>query len=185
MYRVLLHKETYIRFQAFLLTLLFCLLFVIIVVMEYKSKSERLSTNPSQQTNGKKLPKEKQIKIKEMLLDGCGTNEINRQTGVCKPTIIAVRNELEDSKGFELSTWKKNTANLLSQIVTRGSTRLMSEIENIPAGQLPLAIAIMTDKVMSLQDAPVIVVEHRLRVSHNDINSMLNGDVIDITPKQD
>lgn len=153
--------------------------------MEYKSKSERLSTNPSQKTTGKKLPKEKQVKIKQMLEDGCGANEIVRETGVNKPTILAVRNDLDDSKGFELGTWKKNTANTLSQIVTKGSTRLLSEIDNINPAQLPLALAILTDKIMALQDAPAVIVEHRLRVSHDDINAMLKGEVIDVTPKLD
>jgi hypothetical protein len=69
--------------------------------------------------------------------------------------------------------------------VTRGSTRLLDEIENIPAGQLPLAIAIMVDKVQALQDAPTVIVEHRLRVSHEDINSMLKGDIIDVTPPEE
>jgi hypothetical protein len=48
----------------------------------------------------------------------------------------------------------------------------------------------MTNKVMSLQDAPTVVVEHRLRVSHEDINKMLKGEkepiTIDVTepPKE-
>ena len=73
----------------------------------------------------------------------------------------------------------------MSQIVSRGSTRLLEEIENIPAGQLPLAIAIMTDKVLALQDAPTVIVEHRLRVSHDDINAMLKGDIIDLPPAKE
>jgi hypothetical protein len=40
----------------------------------------------------------------------------------------------------------------------------------------------MVDKVAALQDAPTVIVEHRLRVSHEDINSMLKGDIIDIKP---
>jgi hypothetical protein len=62
---------------------------------------------------------------------------------------------------------------------------LLSEIDNISPASLPLAIAIMADKVMALQDAPTIVVEHRLRVSHNDINAMIKGEVIDIPSNPD
>lgn len=40
----------------------------------------------------------------------------------------------------------------------------------------------MTDKVLALQDAPTVVVEHRLRVSHEDINAMIKGDIIDLPP---
>ena len=150
--------------------------------MEYESSKERISTNPNIQVTGKKLAKDKRDKVIELLKDGQGTSAVVEATGVSKPTVIAIRKDTEDNKGFELGTWKKQTAHLLSQIVTRGSTRLLDEIENIPAGQLPLAIAIMVDKVQALQDAPTVIVEHRLRVSHEDINSMLKGDIIDIKP---
>ena len=150
--------------------------------MEYESSKERLSTNPSIQVTGKKVAKEKRDKVIELLKDGQGTSAVVEATGVSKSSVIAIRKDTEDNKGFELGTWKKQTANLLSQIVTKGSTRLLDAIDDIPAGQLPLAIAIMVDKVAALQDAPTVIVEHRLRVSHEDINSMLKGDIIDIKP---
>lgn len=153
--------------------------------MEYESSKERLSTNPFIQVTGKKIAKEKREKVIELLKDGQGSSAIVEATGVSKPTILAIRKDTEDNKGFELGTWKRQTANLLSQIVTRGSTRLLDEIESIPAGQLPLAIAIMVDKVQALQDAPTVIVEHRLRVSHDDINSMLKGDIINVTPVEE
>lgn len=150
--------------------------------MEYESSKERLSTNPSVQVTGKKIPKEKRDKVISALQDGQGTSAVVEATGVSKATVLAIRKDTEDNKGFELGTWKKQTANLLSQIVTKGSTRLLDAIDDIPAGQLPLAIAIMVDKVAALQDAPTVIVEHRLRVSHEDINSMLKGEVIDVPP---
>lgn len=150
--------------------------------MEYESSKERLSTNPSLQVTGKKIAKEKRDKVVAALQDGQGTSAVVEATGVSKATVLAIRKDTEDNKGFELGTWKKQTANLLSQIVTKGSTRLLDAIDDIPAGQLPLAIAIMVDKVAALQDAPTVIVEHRLRVSHEDINSMLKGDIIDIKP---
>lgn len=151
--------------------------------MEYKSSPDRLSKNPSVGSNGKKIVKEKRDKVEELLKDGQSAGEVSKATGVNKHAVLAIRDDLQDKGGFELGSWKKNTANLLSQIVTKGSNRLMTEIDNIPAGQLPLAIAIMTDKIMSLQDAPAVVVEHRLKVSHNDINAMIRGEIIDVTPK--
>jgi len=144
--------------------------------MEYESSPERLSTNPSIRCTGKEIHADKREKVKELLQDGVGTRAINAETGVSRPAIIAIKKDEEDAGKFDLGTWKKQTASLLSQVVSKGSTRLLAEIENIPAGQLPLAIAIMTDKVMALQDAPTIVVEHRLRISHEDINKMLKGD---------
>lgn len=148
--------------------------------IEYKSSQERLSTNPTINVTGKNIVKEKRDKVVELLKDGQGARSVAEATGVSKPVVLAIKKDTEDRNGFELGTWKKHTASILSQIATKGSQRLLEEIENIPAGQLPLAIAIMTDKVLSLQDAPTVVVEHRLRVSHTDINSMLKGDIIDI-----
>lgn len=148
--------------------------------IEYKSSQERLSTNPTINVTGKNIVKEKRDKVVELLTDGQGAKSVAEATGVSKPVVLAIKKDAEDRNGFELGTWKKHTASILSQIATKGSQRLLEEIENIPAGQLPLAIAIMTDKVLSLQDAPTIVVEHRLRVSHTDINAMLKGDIIDI-----
>jgi hypothetical protein len=151
--------------------------------MEYESSPERLPTNPASRVTGKKIDKKKRKAVVDMLKDGTGTSSITEATGVSKCTVIAIKKDIEDNKGFELGSWKKQTSALLSQIVSKGSERLLEEIQNIPAGQLPLAIAIMTDKVLSLQEAPTVVVEHRLRVSHEDINKMIKGDVIDVTPK--
>lgn len=110
--------------------------------------------------------------------------EISRELGMGKDTAIAIRRQEEDKRGgLDINTWKKKTAATLSEVVNRGAQRLLDgEIENIPAGQLPLALAILTDKVLALQDAPAVIVEHRLRVSHEDINKMLLGqtEVIDI-----
>ena len=119
-----------------------------------------------------------------MLKQGCGATAIQEKTGVNRNAIIGIKKRLDEVNGFESGTWKRNTARLMSEIVTRGSERLMTEIDNIPAGQLPLAIAIMTDKVLALQDAPTVIVEHRLKVRHEDINAMLKGEVIDITPSK-
>lgn len=141
-----------------------------------------LKPNPSNRTNGKRLPKEKNDEVRKLLLDGQGVNEVSRQTGISKPTVIGIRRDMDANGEFNFGSWKKQTTNTLSQIVSRGSTRLLEEIDNIPAGQLPLTIAILVDKVQALQDAPTVVVEHRLRVSHDDINQMIKGEAIDITP---
>ena len=130
------------------------------------------------------MDKDKKAKVIALLNDGTGTNAVVAETGATKHAVLAIRKGIEDGQGLQLSTWKKETALTLSQVVSRGSTRLLEEIENIPAGQLALTLAILTDKVLALQDAPTVIVEHRLRVSHEDINSMLKGDIIDVTPIQ-
>lgn len=153
--------------------------------MDFDSEQDRLSTNPSTRSTGEGLSEEQRQRVLGLLADGVGINEIVDQTGHSKHTILAVRRAQEDANGLNLQSWKKATAATMAAIVAKGSTRLLAEIENIPAGQLPLALAIMTDKVLALQDAPTVVVEHRLRVSHEDINKMIKAeaDVIDLPPE--
>lgn len=153
--------------------------------MDFDSDPERLPSNPSTHSTGEGLTEEQRKRVLDLLADGVGVNQIVEQTGHSKHTILAIRRKKEDEGGLNLQSWKKATAATMAAIVARGSTRLLEEIENIPAGQLPLALAIMTDKVLALQDAPTVVVEHRLRVSHEDINKMLKGeaDVIDLPPE--
>jgi len=150
--------------------------------MDYESSPERLPTNHAKKNRGKNLPKEKITQVEELLKQGKGIVAVAEEAGVCNNSVIGIQKRMEDANGFQSGTWKKNTARIMSEIVTRGSQRLMTEIDNIPAGQLPLAIAIMTDKVMQLQDAPSVIVEHRLKVRHEDINAMIKGDIIDIPP---
>jgi len=150
--------------------------------MTFQSDPERLPTNPSTRSTGEGLTEDQRQRVITLLKEGVGLNEVVDQTGHSKHTILAIRRAQEDANGLNLMNWKKATAATMAAIVAKGSTRLLEEIENIPAGQLPLALAILTDKVLALQDVPTVVVEHRLRVSHEDINKMLKGDadVIDL-----
>lgn len=150
---------------------------------------DRLPTNPSKKHfNMKKLDPKKREKAIEMIDAGETMTQISRELSIGKDTAIAIRRQEEDKRGgLDINSWKKRTAATLSEVVNRGAQRLLDgEIENIPAGQLPLALAILTDKVLALQDAPAVIVEHRLRVSHEDINKMLKGqtEVIDIPTNQ-
>jgi hypothetical protein len=154
--------------------------------MDFKSKETLLPTNANSRNNGNSLSKEKRDEIFKLTADGKSNEEIEEITGVSRTTIIAIKKS-EIANNFSLTEWKRKTSSALAGIVTKGSQRLEEEIENIPAGQLPIALAILIDKVVALQDAPTIVVEHRLRVSHEDINEMIRNKVdktvIDITPK--
>jgi hypothetical protein len=148
--------------------------------MDFESKKDRINSNPYSRSSGNKVPQEKKQVVVDMTMAGKPVTQIQSETGLSKPTINAIQRNESDK--FDLGQWKKRTTDVMSQIVARGSERLLTEIDNIPAGQLPLTIAILTDKIMALQDAPTVVVEHRLRVSHDDINAMVKGDVIDLPP---
>lgn len=153
-----------------------------------ESNPDRFEKND--QHKGTKIPAEKRDKIEKLLLEGMSSNQISQELETSRNTVHAIRDQMEDTGKFDLGTWKKQTVSNLAKFVNKGSTRLEAEVENIPAGQLPLALAIAIDKIMALQDAPAVVVEHRLRISADDINGMLKvkkqEEFIDITdPKKD
>ena len=148
--------------------------------MDYESSAERLPTNHTKRNSGKNLPEAKIAEIEELLKQGMGVTAVCEKVKVSNNSVIGIKKRMEDANKFDHGTWKRNTAKVMSEIVTRGSQRLLTEIDNIPVGSLPLAIAIITDKAMQLQDAPSVIVEHRLKVKHEDINAMIRGDIIDV-----
>lgn len=150
--------------------------------MEYESSKEPLPTNHTKPNAGTNINQEIVKRVEECLKQGMSADATANETGICKNSVLGIRSRMERDGKFEFGTWKKNTARIMQDIVSRGSERLLDEIENIPASSLPLAIAIMTDKAMALQDAPSVVVEHRLKVSHHDINALIKGETIDVTP---
>lgn len=139
--------------------------------MEFTSNPDRFEKPDLHK--GTKLDPEKRQEIESMLADGTSIKQIADELQASRNTVAAVRDDMEDAGKFDLGTWKKQTIGSLSKFVSKGSSRLEKEVENIPAGQLPLAIAIAIDKIMALQDAPAVVVEHRLRISADDINTLL------------
>lgn len=150
--------------------------------MEYESSKEPLPTNFAEANRGKNHPPEKVKEITDMLKEGQRHRDIAAKTGVSPTTVTAINKRNQQEQDFNVSAWKKNTSRLMAEIVTRGSERLLEEIDDIPLSSLPIAIAIMTDKHQQLQDAPTVVVEHRLRIKHEDINSLIKGEIIDIPP---
>jgi SRSO17 transposase len=86
---------------------------------------------------------------------------------------------------LELNAWKKSHRNNLMQAAAKMGQRLVEEVGDLPVGQLPLAIAILTDKALALNDQPTNVTEHRLRISHDSLNELLNGQVIDLPPEKE
>lgn len=152
--------------------------------MDYESKSDLLSTNPTGEVSGKGISPERRKRVVELLMQGKTNEEVATESGVSKPVVIAIKKQ-EAVNGFSINEWKRNISTALASIVSKGADRLSVEIEKIPAGQLPLAIAILTDKILALQDAPTTIVEHRLRVSHEDINKMIKGEIIDLKQSVD
>lgn len=146
-------------------------------------KHRLLPTNTSGDINGNKIPQDKKDLVIKLYASGKTNEQVAKESGVSKPVCIAIKKQAA-SGGLDVAEWKRQVSAMFAGIVHKGAERLMIDIDNIPAGQLPLALAILTDKILALQDAPQTIIEHRLKVSHEDINKMLKGEVIDVTPKK-
>lgn len=146
--------------------------------MEYESNPERVKTD-NKSTTLEKLDPEKKKQIIWMTEQGHTQKDIEEKVEVSSHTVVAVRNEMGD-KDIDLGTYKRKTSELFKSIILKGANRLDAEIDKLPITQMPLALAILIDKVQTLNDQPVVVTEHRLRVKHEDINKLINGEVIDL-----
>lgn len=149
--------------------------------MEYDSKYERVK-NDKKSTTLQKVTKEKKEQIVWLTEQGHTQKEIEEKVGVSSHTVVAVRQDMGDTN-LDLGTYKKKTSELFKSIIMKGAHRLDAEIDKLPITQMPLALAILIDKVQTLNDQPVVVTEHRLKIKHEDINKMLSGDIIDL-PKE-
>lgn len=150
--------------------------------MEYDSKYERVK-NDQKSTTLQKLSKEKKEQIVWMTEQGHTQKDIEEKVGVSSHTVVAVRNDMGDSN-LDLGTYKKRTSDLFKSIILKGAHRLDAEIDDLPITQMPLALAILIDKVQTLNDQPVVVTEHRLKIKHEDINRMISGEIVDL-PKDE
>jgi len=150
--------------------------------MDYESKYERVK-NDKKSTTLEKLPKAKKDEIVWLTEQGHTQKEIEEKVGVSSHTVVAVRQDMGDTN-LDLGTYKKKTSELFKSIIMKGAHRLDAEIDKLPITQMPLALAILLDKVQTLNDQPVVVTEHRLKIKHEDINKMLSGEIIDL-PKDD
>lgn len=151
--------------------------------MEYEPKQEPIRTDVGSRHTGAKIAPEKRAEIEKRLKEGEGLVAVAKAVGSSEHTVTAIRNEMGGT--LELNVWKKAHRNNLMQAAARMGQRLVNEVDNIAPSQLPLAIAIITDKAMALNDQPTNVTEHRLRISHDSLNEMLNGQVIDIPAEKE
>lgn len=141
--------------------------------MEGKLRTE---STPS---TGEKVPEEIKKSVLEALRSGTGMVAVANEHGLSTHTVAAIRDKAEENDpSFNLAAWKKSTAATLSRFVSKGATKLEEQVEQIPLASLPIAIAIAIDKIQALHDQPQTVVEHRLRVDHQSVNSLFEANNI-------
>ena len=148
--------------------------------MEFKSKQEIISKDQTQNHTGERLPEELRERIKQMLAEGASQRKIQAETGVSAHTVVGIRKSMPalDEKG-----WKKEVVEKLRSVVSRGASRLSDEIDDIPITAMPVSLGILIDKINVLNDQPTAVVEHRMRITHDEINNILMDiEIISETP---
>lgn len=137
---------------------------------------DRLQTTNNRNT-GNQLPDEKRESIISDLQEGLGIIACAKKHETSTHAVTALKNKLEDeAEGFNLVSWKKSTAATLSHFVSKGSERLVREIDDMPLASLPIAIAVAIDKIQALHDQPQTVVEHRLRIDQGSLNELLRSE---------
>lgn len=144
--------------------------------MEFKSKDEIISNDQKQNHTGERIPAETRNKIQEMLTQGCSQREIIAETGVSQHTVVGIRKAMP---ALDEKTWKKNVVETLRHVVNRGANRLQEEINEIPITAMPISLAVLIDKINVLSDQPTAVTEHRMRITHEELNDVL----LNVTPK--
>ena len=153
--------------------------------MDYQANNESLN-DPT-----KNIPKPVRKIAEKLLMEGTSCEETAKLVSIRKSTIVSVRQQMESDGKLELGAWKREVAGLLGDFVLKGATRLSEQAENIPIGQLPMAIAIAIDKVRDLADAPTVRIEARLKITQDELNrafaidtTEVIGNVTDANPIQ-
>lgn len=119
----------------------------------------------------------------KLILDGKNCEDTAKVVSLRKSTVIAIRQHMEQDGKLELGSWKREVASLLGDFVHKGAVRLSENVESIPIGQLPMAIAIAIDKVRDLADAPTVRIEARLKITQDELNSAFAIDTTAIVSK--
>ena len=143
----------------------------IVAGQERKAKSAE-----AKKYNGERTPPKVKKKIADAILGSSkGVVEIASEFGVSVHTVNQIRLTTEDQNpDLNRKRWKSQTAATLAHFSSLGAERLVQEVDRIPLQSLALSVAIAVDKAERLSD-PVgqVVVEHRLRVDHGGVESMM------------
>jgi len=122
-----------------------------------------------------KIPEDLKRKVEDALSESTrGVKDVADEFGLSDHAVHKIRTLAEDKNpAFNIKRWKRHTAATLAHFTTRGADRLVAEVDKIPLANLCVSVAIAIDKIAALADQPTTVVEHRLRVDHGGVESMM------------
>jgi hypothetical protein len=152
--------------------------------MDTDPQYERLDDTPKEA--GRTLPPATKKRIESLLKQGTPPAETARLVAVEGDVVRGIRNNLQDAGQLDMLAFKRRTAARLASFIDKGLSRLDTEVDTIPIGQLMLSAAIAIDKLEKVTDAaPTVNVKAELKISADDINKLLGyGPIIDIPPEK-
>jgi hypothetical protein len=118
-----------------------------------------------------------------LLAAGAGLLKIARLLHVHHETVAAVR----DREGAAIDIQKERIKRNIRLAVEVGSERLPEIMGSLPGGQVPIATAVLIDKIAQLDGEPTqrIEVTHKGHLTHAAVQASLEafpeGDVVEIT----
>jgi len=136
--------------------------------------NERLDTNPSSNHNAKRVSEERKQQVEELLRAGTPVLEVAKLAKMSPNNVTAIKKTMPESTGLQ-DEFKATTVRNLKAFVQRASQKLVDELDSLHVSQVPIAMGIAIDKILTLQDQPQAVVEHRFSISHETLDKLLKS----------
>lgn len=138
------------------------------------NENERLDTSPSSDHNASRISPERKNAVMELLRAGRGIDEIAKDQHMSPNNVMAIKRQMPEVTGLS-DEFKNATVRNLKSFVQQASQKLVDEIDNLHVSQIPIAMGIAIDKIMTLQDQPQAVVEHRFSIDHASLDKLLKS----------
>ena len=136
--------------------------------------NERLDTNPSSDHNASRITTERKNAVMELLRAGRGIDEIAKDQRMSPNNVMAIKRQMPEVTGLN-DEFKTATVRNLKSFVQQASQKLVDEIDSLHVSQIPIAMGIAIDKILTLQDQPQAVVEHRFSIDHASLDRLLKS----------
>jgi len=110
----------------------------------------------------------------ELLRAGRGIDEIAKDQRMSPNNVMAIKRQMPEVTGLN-DEFKTATVRNLKSFVQQASQKLVDEIDSLHVSQIPIAMGIAIDKILTLQDQPQAVVEHRFSIDHASLDRLLKS----------
>ena len=124
---------------------------------------------------GEQLPNRTREAIVRALQAGMPARAIARAYHCAQGSVAAIRDRLGLSADFAQAETKRELTRAFSALAAESVERLRDDIDKVPLGALGIIAGIATDKALLLSGQPTARVEHRVEVSVERVNSLVDA----------